>query len=148
MKCLSCGGQLAFRESFGYPINENGVYQTVESATGSYVETGVYCLSCGGGHAYIEIHTSGDNVTVALETNSDPTPVATVALEFSNGIPVAIGADKFVGLLIIDGDRQEIGRFIARPDNTDDWWERVKELSELIKKGDNRASFAEEEANA
>jgi hypothetical protein len=89
------------------------------------------------------IHKSGDQHTIALEANSDPEPVATVAIYFQKGHLIGIRADRWVGLLIIDEDRQEIGRFNTHPDEGN--WEAVKKLEALIPKGEHKASFKEVE---
>jgi hypothetical protein len=125
------------RETFDYPIDENGVW-----ASDSIGDSGVYCLDCGARHAYDDIHESGDHYTIALEANSDPDPVATIAIAFRGGVIDAIGADRLTGLLAIDEDRKEIGRFLARPDENE-WWQRVKALEARIQKGESRAFFGD-----
>ncbi len=145
MKCKACGGPLVMRETHDYTLDENGVFATIDDYPGNVIESGVYCLDCGAGHSYEEIHVSGDHITVALDTNSDPEPIATVAIAIRGGIPEAIGADKLIRLLVLDEDRQEIGQFSARPDDSDEWWEQVQIRASLIPKGEFKASFAEEE---
>jgi hypothetical protein len=130
------------RETYDYPIDENGVWAGDDEKRS--LDMGVYCLDCGARHTYDDIHESGDHYTIALEANSDPEPAATIAIAFRGGVIDAIGADRLTGLLAIDEDRQEIGRFLARPDENE-WWQRVKALEARIQKGESRASFVLDE---
>ena len=126
------------RETFDYPIDSNGVW----TREGYDIDkTGVYCSVCGAGHAYDEIHESGDRRTIALVANSDPKPVATIAIGFRGGVIDAIGSEQMVGLIAIDEDKEEVGVFIGtHEDNA--WWQRALGLSMRIKKGEWRARFA------
>ena len=122
-----------------YDIDENGVYTLTQTIT--VLEVAIVCLQCGARHAADHIHDDGaGRHTIALEYESDPDPAVTVAIAFRGGVVEAIGADMLAGLVVIDEDREEIGRFIARPDQTE-WWERMKKLEATIKEGDHRASF-------
>jgi hypothetical protein len=123
-----------------YRIDENGVY-VVEDDT---IMECVVCVDCGARHAYDTLHKSGDRYTIALEANSDPEPVATVAIAFRHGDIVGVEADRLVGLIAIDEDRQEIGRFLA-PRVDGEAWERAKKLEALIPKGEYKRSFREVE---
>ncbi len=143
MNCKNCGGALVKRETLEYPIDSNGVYALDENQAAE--SGGVYCAVCGAGHDYEEIHESGDRITVALEANSDPKPVATIALGFRGGVVDDIGAEQMVGLIAIDEDGEKVGMFLARPFEDNAWWKRAMRLASLIKKGEWQASFAEEE---
>ncbi len=145
MQCLNCGGTLVMRETLDYPIDENGVYWKRDTFDGQF-NTTVVCTLCGASHAYEKIHTTNEAVTIALETNQDPKPVATIAIGFRGGVVDEIGAKQLVGLIAIDEDRQEVGMFLARPGEPDPWLDRAWELVGRVKKGEWKASFAEEEA--
>jgi hypothetical protein len=123
-------------------VDENGVWTDREA--GAHITNTLVCRDCGARHDYDGIHESGDHYTVALTVNSDPEPVATVAIAFRGGVVDTIGGDRSVGLLVIDEDRQEIGRFITRPEDSE-WWARVQTLSSRIPKGKYHTSFKEVE---
>ena len=128
------------RKTHDRAIDENGVWN-MDDAEYDY-QAEVRCEDCGANHAYDSIHESGDRYTIALKTNCDPKPVATLAVAFRNGVVDAIGGDMLMRLIVIDEDQQEVGRYIVRPEQTE-WWERMEELTSLIKKGEFCASFKE-----
>lgn len=141
LKCKSCGGPLVMRETFDNPVDENGVFECCRDSS----DLTLYCADCGARHAYEVIHESLGRYTIALAANSDPDPVATITIGFRRGMVESIGADNLVWLVIIDEDRQEIGRFQTVPWHPEsEWVERVKQLEALIQKGEHRASFKEE----
>ena len=142
MQCLNCGGPLIMRGVRIYPLNENGVYDPSTPDSGEVRE--VMCTICLAGHLYEEIHQSEAGNTIALVANSDPKPYTTVALGFRGGVVDDIGAETFVGLIIIDEDKEQVGRFNATPKAGDTWFERALSLNNSIKKGEWQASFAEE----
>ena len=145
MQCKSCGGQLVMQETYAYPIDENGVYELDEERADR--ESEVVCQDCGAGHAYDEIHNAGDRVTIALTVNSDPQPRVEVVISWERGIINGLGASQLLGILAVDEDHREIGRFLATPPSSPTsvaLWERVKELEALIPKGEHQVSFAPE----
>lgn len=125
MNCKNCGGRLVAREWYDYPIDDRGVYYPSHNAG----DVGVFCLDCGARHAVVILQDEPSQVTVALEYESDPDPVASLILVFEHGVPTFIRSDYLVGLIVIDEDRQEVGTFKSRPDDGS-WWARVKELQE------------------
>jgi hypothetical protein len=130
------------RETRDHPLDENGVYNLDD--IDHTIEMGVYCLSCGARHVYDNLHESSGRYTIALEANSDPEPVATVAVAFRGSDIVGLEADRLVGLIAVDEDRREVGRFLARCAAGGEW-ERLKKLTALIPKGEYKASFKEVE---
>ncbi|KKN84396.1 hypothetical protein LCGC14_0288580 [marine sediment metagenome] len=143
MNCLNCDGELVMRETFEYPLDSNGVW-TREGY--DIDQMGVYCHVCGAGHLYDEIHESGDQFTIALVANSDPKPVAVLAIGYRGGVVDAIDSESMVGLIAIDEDHREVGLFLTRPhDEASPWWRRAITLLALIKPGEWRANFAEGE---
>lgn len=143
MNCKSCSGPLVMRETYQYPIDENGVYEK-EGYDLDFALSGVYCQDCGAGHAYEVLNQTINIHTIALTVNSDPEPVATVAIGFRMGQLDAMGADKLTGVVAVDEDREEVGQYLARP-NQHAWWKRMQTLQASIPAGEHRTSFKEEE---
>ena len=144
MNCKNCGGQLVARHSEDFPINDRGEY--TEDYAEATVDVSVVCVECGARHAYEIIRDTGQPpVIIALEYESSPDPVATVALAFEGGNIVSITSDALVGLVIDDRDRQEVGGFLSQ--RNEEAWAAVVRLQALIQKGEHRVSYAEEQAN-
>lgn len=144
MECKNCGGVLVARHSLDFPINERGEY--TEDYTDTPADVRVVCLECGARHAYEVVRdTSQPPIIIALEYNSNPDPVATVALALEGGDIVSITSDALVGLVIDDRDLKEVGGFLAQRNNAA--WAAVMRLQSLIQRGEYRASYAEEESD-
>ena len=143
MNCKSCSGPLVMRETYEYPLDDNGVYEREEPDL-DFSVCGIYCQDCGAGHDYEVLNQTANIHTIALTVNSDPEPVALVAIGFRMGQLDTMGADKLIGVVAVDEDREEVGQYLARP-NQNSWWERMQTLRALIPKGEHRTSFKEEE---
>lgn len=136
MKCKSCSGPLVMRIVTEHDIDENGAFNLDMGLS----KMDVSCSSCGAKHEYESVTSS----TIALAVNSDPIPVATVAVSLWENEPDALEADQLVGVVFVDRNRSEVGRFLATR-VAGAAWERIEKLQALIKKGEHKASYAEEE---
>jgi hypothetical protein len=128
MQCKSCGGTLVLRETFNREVDENGVCNLQPAADIS--DMALFCLQCGAHHAYDVLQESEGQMTIALEVNSDPDPVADLIITFTNEFPTDFACNQLLGLTILDRDKQEVGRFVTKFDSAllQRLWKQVLEI--------------------
>ena len=139
MNCMNCDGSLVYRQTFDHPLDENGVYLIGNEYTIDV--DGVFCGSCGAEHDYETLMSDENGATVALLTNRDPHPVATLALSFENGEVKQMDSKVAIALVVLDEDEREVALFMVRPREESEFLARATELMATVKKGEWKARY-------
>ena len=138
MNCLNCDGSLVFRQTHEYPLDDNGVCHIGDEFT--IEDYGVFCSTCGAKHKYDTILDQGDTVTIAL-VKGDPEPVATLAITYANGVILHMDSEMALALIVIDEDKEEVGRFMVHPIEDSAFLTYANDLARSIPKGEWKTSF-------